>query len=71
MFNELKGQEFIFWMVAALGSCHSRPTRKGVRTAEERYYYETRLELARDAAGEDVRGPMAQHGQQLPWPDTC
>ena len=42
-----------------------------VRTAEERYYYETRLELARDAAGEDVRGPMAQHGQQIPWPDTC
>ena len=33
LFNELKGQEFIFWMVAAtssaLGSCHSRPTSKG------------------------------------------
>ena len=26
LFNELKCQEFIFWMVAALGSCHSRPT---------------------------------------------
>ena len=61
-----------------LAACTSRSSVRqprddisAVRTAEERYYYETRLELARDAAAEDVRGPMTQHGQQLPWPGTC
>jgi hypothetical protein len=24
-----------------------------------------------DTVGEDVGGPMTQHGTQLPWPDTC
>ena len=50
LFNELKGQEFIFWMVAALG----------VRTAEERYYQrETRqtvCERLNDVLGEKPFG---------------
>jgi hypothetical protein len=29
------------------------------------------LQLACKAAGEDVGGPMAQHGPQVPWPNTC
>jgi hypothetical protein len=29
------------------------------------------LPLACDAVGEDVGGPIAQYGTQLPWPDTC
>jgi hypothetical protein len=28
------------------------------------------LQLARASVGEDAGGPMAQHGSQLPWPDT-